>query len=118
MKPSVVNIRSYLGQSDDKVSCVYVGRANQRYRLRGHRLANPFALRSGAGSDQREECLEKYRKWLLALTDLDVQLRLLYRQCEGGKLPLACWCHPLSCHCDILAELLGQVSDLSVEAAQ
>lgn len=68
---------------------VYIGRPSK--------WGNPFAI----GKDgTREEVIEKYREWLMknwvdAFLDV-AELR--------GKI-LGCWCAPLPCHGDILAEL-------------
>lgn len=58
---------------------------------------NPFRI--GKDGD-REEVIEKYRHWL-------------WERCQNGKVNiselkalkgkrLACWCHPLPCHGDVL----------------
>lgn len=52
--------------------------------------------------NSREESIKKYKEYILnkpkLLNDIE-ELR--------GKV-LACWCKPLSCHGDILIELLGE----------
>jgi Domain of unknown function (DUF4326) len=71
---------------------VYIGRPSK--------WGNPFKL--GTDGD-RTAVLQRYRKWLLEQKELLAQLSEL-----TGKT-LACWCKPLSCHGDILAELADQI---------
>ena len=67
---------------------VYIGRPSK--------WGNPFEI----GVDgNREEVIEKYRKYILAHKNL---LNSLYEL--KGKT-LGCWCKPKACHGDILAEL-------------
>jgi hypothetical protein len=48
----------------------------------------------------REEVVQKYREWIIAARpDLMSELHTI-----KGKT-LACWCAPLPCHGDVLAEL-------------
>lgn len=57
---------------------------------------NPFEIgRDGT----REEVIEKYRQYLVAHPYLIAKAREVLR----GKV-LACWCAPLPCHADVLAE--------------
>ena len=67
---------------------VYIGRPSK--------WGNPFKLKKG---ESREACLARYKAWILK------QPQLL--ACVGelrGKV-LGCWCSPLACHGDILAQL-------------
>jgi hypothetical protein len=71
---------------------VYVGRPSK--------WGNPFVL----GKDgNREEVIAKYRAWIVTQPQLMASLPEL-----KGKI-LACWCAPLSCHADVLAELAASV---------
>lgn len=82
LKTTVVNVRN------GGVCDIYVGRPSP--------WGNPFvANRDGT----REEVIEKYRTWLARRPDLIARLGEL----QGKRL--GCWCHPLPCHADILAEL-------------
>lgn len=70
---------------------VYIGRPSK--------WGNPFVI----GPDgSREQVIEKYRAWVLAQPDLMAALPEL-----DGKI-LACWCAPLPCHGNVLAELVRQ----------
>jgi hypothetical protein len=67
---------------------VYIGRPSK--------WGNPFVI----GRDgNRDEVIEKYRKWILGNKELMGDLNELC-----GKT-LACWCKPHACHGDVLAEL-------------
>lgn len=78
---------------------VYIGRPSK--------WGNPFSHRPGTAAKYvvatREEAISKYREYLLSSPELLDQLHEL-----KGKT-LACWCKPLSCHGDILAELANQL---------
>jgi len=79
---------------------VYIGREWAEYPQSVWH--NPFHI----GPDgTREEVLVRYREWIMTQPHLLSALKEL-----KGKT-LGCWCHPLSCHGDILAELADQVID-------
>lgn len=67
---------------------VYIGRPSK--------WGNPFVL--GRDGD-RATIIEKYRRWVLQQPELVKDLPKL-----RGKT-LGCWCAPLACHGDVLAEL-------------
>lgn len=70
---------------------VFIGRPSQ--------WGNPFRI----GQDgTREEVIEKYKHWLIFQPELISQLGNL-----KGKI-LGCFCKPLPCHGDILAELADE----------
>ncbi len=99
---SVVNLK---GHRDDPgfADVVYVGRAMHRggWQLAASALANPF--RVGRDGD-RDETIAKYRGYLLGRPDL---LALL-PELRGRRL--GCWCAPLSCHADVIAEVAERSS--------
>ncbi len=69
------------------------------YCGRPSKWGNPFTI----GKDgTRKEVIEKFREYLLTSGLIDDILEL------KGKI-LGCWCKPLSCHCDILAEIANKV---------
>ena len=71
---------------------VYIGRPT--------RWGNPFVIgRDGT----REQVIQKYREWLFSKPEL---LNAALRELPGKTL--ACWCAPLPCHGDILAEVANQ----------
>lgn len=67
---------------------VYIGRPSK--------WGNPFVI--GRDGD-RATVISKYRGWLLARPELVAALHEL-----RGKV-LGCWCAPLACHGEVLAEL-------------
>ena len=99
-RATVVNLR---GHRDDPefADVVYVGRAINRggWQLAASPLANPF--RPGPDGS-REEITAKYREYLLGRPDLLAQIPPL----RGKRL--GCWCAPLPCHADVIAELADQ----------
>ena len=70
---------------------VYVGRPSK--------WGNPFTIgRDGT----RAQVIAKYRAWILTQPALVEAARRELR----GKV-LACWCAPLACHAEVLAEIAG-----------
>ena len=84
MRTTVVNLRD-VDRNDPDV--VYIGRPT--------RWGNPFKI--GRDGD-RATVIDKYRRWITSM-GLEKDLHELV-----GKR-LACWCAPLPCHGDVLAEL-------------
>jgi len=91
-RPRVANLRH-----EELGDAVYVGRASPSRGLTGSAFANPYRI--GQDGD-RAEVIELYRDWLLGRPELLGRLREL----RGRRL--ACWCRPLPCHADVLAELV------------
>lgn len=76
---------------------VYIGRESI--------FGNPFII----GVDgNRDEVIEKYRKWILNQPYLMEQVKSL-----KGKI-LGCWCAPKRCHGEVLIELANKsnINDL------
>ena len=95
MTTSVANIRDCpIGWADDD-RFVYIGRANPRRRLPASKWANPFVI--GRDGD-RDAVIAKYR-------DHIESTGLIHDVSELRNKVLVCWCSPLACHGDILAEL-------------
>ncbi|MFD8754826.1 DUF4326 domain-containing protein [Kitasatospora sp. NPDC059577] len=96
-RTTVVNLK---GHRDDPAygDAVYVGRA--AHRGGWHLAESPLHCPYRPGPDlTREEMVAKYRAYLLARPDL----LALVPPLRGHRL--ACWCAPLPCHADVLAEL-------------
>lgn len=74
---------------------IYIGRPGP--------WGNPFSHQEGTLAqfkvNTRTEAVEAYRAWLLGNPDLVAKAKEL-----RGKV-LGCWCKPLSCHGDVLAEI-------------
>lgn len=81
---------------------VYIGRKNSRIPKSkpgsDGKWGNPFTI----GKDgTREEVIQKYREWImLTQPELFGQIAI-----ELKDKRLGCWCKPLPCHGDVLAEL-------------
>jgi hypothetical protein len=74
---------------------VYIGRANSYKGLKQSKWHNPYTI----GKDgNREEVIEKYKKYFWNSPELVEAITEL-----KGKT-LYCWCKPLPCHGDFLAE--------------
>ena len=71
------------------VGAVYVGRPSI--------FGNPFVMRDESA---RASVIEKYRKHLLSRPALMEQAK---RELRGKRL--VCFCAPLACHADVLAEI-------------
>jgi len=70
---------------------IYIGRPNK--------WGNPFSEYKYG----REECIQKYREWIQTQPNLLADLHEL----KGKRL--GCWCKPLACHGDVLAELADKL---------
>ncbi len=89
-RPTVVNVRKQGKQMD-----VYVGRPSA--------WGNPFVI----GADgSREEVVAKYREWIAGQPKLLRKLPAL-----AGKR-LGCFCAPLPCHADVLADLVEALEEV------
>jgi hypothetical protein len=82
------------------------------YCGRPSKWGNPFthldkSTRAEFKVATREEAVEAYRDWIL---NGDGQ-HLLADLHELKDKTIACWCKPLSCHCDILAELVQNLKE-------
>ncbi len=93
-RTQVVNLK---GHRDDPgyADVVYVGRAMHRggWHLPASPLASPFRPGPDGSGDQ---VVARYREYLLGRPDLLALLR-------GRRL--GCWCAPLPCHAQVIAEI-------------
>lgn len=80
---------------------VYIGRPSK--------WGNPFSHKTGTKAkyktDTRAEAIEKYRDWILH----GAGKHLLNDMHELKGKTLGCWCSPLPCHGDILAQLIDEL---------
>jgi hypothetical protein len=74
---------------------------------RASKWGNPFVMdKPGRPADGgRAEVIRKYRAWVVEQADLMAALPEL----RGKRL--GCWCAPLACHGDVLAELVAALDD-------
>jgi len=63
---------------------------------------NPFIMHS---EQDRETVVEQYREWLMKSPEAK-HLRAAIRHGELNDKKLVCWCHPKSCHGDVLQEMV------------
>ena len=98
----VINIRKAPDGWKDNPDYVYIGRANGRYGVKKSKWGNPYKLPHGSYDTQRQHVMEQYLNWLMSQPDLLAALHELQ-----DKI-LVCWCHPKSCHGDILAALADE----------
>jgi len=77
---------------------IYIGRPSK--------WGNPFSHKSGTKAiyktETRAEAIEKYKQWILHGSGK----HLLKDLPELKNKALGCWCKPLPCHGDILAQLI------------
>ncbi len=96
-RTTVVNLK---GHRDDPgyADVVYVGRA--MHRGGWHLTESPLHCPYRPGPDlTREQMVTEYRAYLLARPEL----LALVPPLRGRRL--GCWCAPLPCHADVLADL-------------
>ena len=87
MSTTVVNART-VTNCIPNVNYVYIGRPSK--------WGNPFRI----GRDgERAEVIAKYREWVTH------QPRLMDALRELRGMRLGCYCYPLDCHGDVLADL-------------
>jgi hypothetical protein len=85
-------------------SVVYIGRPSV--------LGNPFAMRS---ESERGVVIEKYREWLREQyrakgAVYNALHSLAARAKHGEQLLLQCWCAPLACHGDVIADAIAGIN--------
>ena len=78
---------------------VYIGRPGP--------WGNPFSHLNGTLAKfkvaTRDEAVAKYEEWLLSQPELVEKAKKELK----GKI-LGCWCHPQSCHGDVLAKIANE----------
>lgn len=79
----------------------YIPEPHDFYVGRPSKWGNPFV--TGKHAKTREECVELFRAWITT-GDGRALLKDLH---ELRNKRLICWCHPRSCHADVLAELVN-----------
>ncbi len=99
MTTRVVNLKGKKKEDLAGVDFVYIGRYDRRWG--DSKWRNPFRMDTPTEKRDgtREEVIEKFKQYLQSRPDLMAQIPEL-----KGKT-LGCWCKPLPCHGDVLAEL-------------
>lgn len=102
-KPRLLNIKYCEAWNQYKEDFVYIGRPSE--------WSNPWVMTKGS-LNSRAKVIEKYRKWLCGEAFLDLlQPERRFIIDNIGYLEdkvLLCYCKPLSCHGDVLLELLDE----------
>ena len=94
---------------------IYIGRANKSLRLELSPLTNPYQI----GVDgNRAEVIALYRKWLWNRIVISQDnpndtykelLSIAQRVKKGEKIKLSCYCKPLECHGDVVANCINWI---------
>ncbi len=111
---SVKNIRpngySNLKEWIEDDSNVYVGRQGvvfidgKRYPEKSSLFCNKYKI----GKDgTRQEVIDKYRIWLSDCVEKSPEFVNQLKKLKGKNL--GCWCHPESCHADVLLEFVNKI---------
>jgi hypothetical protein len=91
---------------------VYIGREMKNRGIPGSPLANPFKINR---FNPRKDAVLKYMESLplkLAQTGSPAAnefIKLMEQLKEREKLTLLCWCHPLLCHGEAIAQAMRAV---------
>lgn len=83
---------------------VYIGREVPEHGLSASKWGNPFVLEDESAAE-RERVIGVYRDWVIKQPHLMGSLKELIGQ------RLGCWCAPLSCHGDVLVELVHSIEE-------
>lgn len=85
----------------DNIKNVAMGypRGGYVYVGRGSKWGNPFPIDP---DHDRADVIERYKRWLLAQPELVVSALV-----ELAGKTLLCYCHPLPCHGDVLADMVN-----------
>jgi len=95
----VLNIRAKVVHRSNHRFDVYIGRGNH-----GANWGNQFTVKDGDKSLQsRIESIQKYREWLYQMIEKHPD-KMVPRVADLHGKVLGCWCAPLPCHGDVLAE--------------
>jgi hypothetical protein len=98
MTTTVINIKDAPEGWKRNPNYVYIGRPGKGF---SGNWGNPFPI---SRYKSREESLEDYTYWL---NNKDLKyLEMLRRELKGKTL--VCFCKPLDCHGDIIAELVDK----------
>ena len=108
IRPQYNNLQEWCDDENN----AYVGRAgivfinNERYPKISSPFCNPFKIDK---NNTREEVLIKYKNYLEELLENNDEMIEELLQLKGKNL--GCWCHPESCHADILLKCINKYSE-------
>jgi hypothetical protein len=95
----VVNVR---GMKPNDPRVVYCGRRCAGWSASP--LANPYHLPHNPTAEDREVCIAKFRAYLMERIEAGDRKILDALDALTRNSVLGCWCKPLPCHCDVIAE--------------
>ncbi len=80
---------------------VYIGRYNKNFNLQGSLFANPFPMKDNS-EEERSRVIQEYQQWL----EQQIKTNKITKNdlLQLNNKTLVCFCHPKSCHGDILKE--------------
>lgn len=109
IRPKYKNLKEWIDDDNN----VYIGRSGivfilnektnkkERFPKKSSNFANPYKV----GKDgTRKEVIQKYKIYIKKKLDKDSVLQTELLEMKGKNL--GCWCHPESCHGDVLLELI------------
>lgn len=102
IRPQYENLAKWMADPNN----VYMGRKGVvfidgvRFPPNDSIWANPFKIDD---NNTREQVIEKYRVYI---TEKIKKENLVDELKKLRNKNLGCWCYPLSCHCDVLVEIL------------
>lgn len=79
-------------------------RSNYVYCGRPSKWGNPFTLQSRFDPEERTAVIAKFRKWWYAPARKALRQQAL---AELTDKQCGCFCHPLPCHVDVIAEYVN-----------
>lgn len=89
---------------------MYIGRANALHK--DAPFGNPFKLANSTDEERTRE-LDKFKRYFLARIEADADFRRQVMALKGKRL--GCYCKPLACHGDIIAEWVDANVNVGVE---
>lgn len=105
IRPEYNNLKEWVSDKNN----VYIGRRGivfvdgKRFPEKDSIWANPFKI---SKTVNRDNVIEQYEEYIRNKLNNDNKLVELLLKLEGKRL--GCWCHPESCHGDILIKLIKE----------
>ena len=108
IRPKYKNLKEWISDPQN----VYIGRKgvvfidNERYPKKDSLWCNPYKITK---DNNRKDVLEKYETYIRK----KIKDENLYEELEKLRSKrLGCWCHPESCHGDILLRILNEFNSI------
>ncbi len=110
MSCKVINIIDAPEGWKDNPEYVYIGRYNRRLGLSRSICQNPFRI---GQHGTREEVVAKFESYICSVVKANPLMMNQIKRLKGKTL--VCWCKPLACHGDILAQLCEELNASPVQ---